>query len=48
MQSVGTSTGNAGPSGEEALPTLSWPPETFDATSGDEDSLMGLANPGYV
>nr|CAD7394223.1 unnamed protein product [Timema cristinae] len=30
------------PSGEEPIPTLSWPPETFDPTSGDEDSLMGL------
>lgn len=27
---------------EEPIPTLSWPPETFDPTSGDEDSLMGL------
>jgi hypothetical protein len=27
---------------DEAIPTLSWPPETFDTTSGDEDSLMGL------
>ncbi|XP_067014137.2 E3 ubiquitin-protein ligase UBR5 isoform X4 [Anabrus simplex] len=31
------------PIAEEAIPTLSWPPETFDPTSGDEDSLMGLA-----
>ena len=30
------------PLGDEAIPTLSWPPETFDPTSGDEDSLMGL------
>ncbi|CAG2059005.1 unnamed protein product [Timema podura] len=30
------------PPGEEPIPTLSWPPETFDPTSGDEDSLMGL------
>lgn len=30
------------PLAEEAIPTLSWPPETFDPTSGDEDSLMGL------
>lgn len=29
---------------EEPIPTLSWPPETFDQTSGDEDSLMGLTN----
>lgn len=27
---------------DEPIPTLSWPPETFDPTSGDEDSLMGL------
>ncbi|XP_044743814.1 E3 ubiquitin-protein ligase UBR5 isoform X2 [Chrysoperla carnea] len=27
---------------EEPIPTLSWPPENFDPTSGDEDSLMGL------
>lgn len=27
---------------EEALPTHSWPPESFEVTSGDEDSLMGL------
>lgn len=27
---------------EEPIPTLSWPPESFDPTSGDEDSLMGL------
>lgn len=27
---------------EEQIPTLSWPPESFDTTSGDEDSLMGL------
>lgn len=31
------------PLADEAIPTLSWPPETFDPTSGDEDSLMGLA-----
>jgi E3 ubiquitin-protein ligase EDD1 len=30
------------PLAEEAITTLSWPPETFDPTSGDEDSLMGL------
>lgn len=29
---------------EEPIPTHSWPPETFDATSGDEDSLMGLGS----
>lgn len=27
---------------EEQIPTHSWPPESFDVTSGDEDSLMGL------
>ncbi|XP_017768727.1 PREDICTED: E3 ubiquitin-protein ligase UBR5 isoform X3 [Nicrophorus vespilloides] len=27
---------------EEPIPTHSWPPETFEVTSGDEDSLMGL------
>lgn len=27
---------------EEPIPTHSWPPESFDVTSGDEDSLMGL------
>ena len=27
---------------EESIPTHAWPPETFDVTSGDEDSLMGL------
>ncbi|KAG8228758.1 hypothetical protein J437_LFUL008199 [Ladona fulva] len=31
------------PPSDEAIPTLSWPPEAFDPTSGDEDSLMGLA-----
>lgn len=31
---------------EEPLPTHinSWPPESFDVTSGDEDSLMGLGS----
>lgn len=32
----------APPIHEEPIPTLSWPPESFDPTSGDEDSLMGL------
>lgn len=32
----------APPLHEEQIPTLSWPPESFDPTSGDEDSLMGL------
>ncbi|XP_063230682.1 E3 ubiquitin-protein ligase UBR5 isoform X3 [Bacillus rossius redtenbacheri] len=27
---------------EEPIPTISWPPETYDPASGDEDSLMGL------
>lgn len=31
---------------EDPIPTLSWPPETFDPTSGDEDSLMGLGGGG--
>lgn len=34
---------------EEPIPTPSWPPESFEVTSGDEDSLMGLggtAGPG--
>merc|ERR1719186_2213937 len=26
-----------------AIPSLSWPPEPLDPTSGDEDSLLGLA-----
>jgi E3 ubiquitin-protein ligase EDD1 len=29
---------------EEQLPTHSWAPESFDVTSGDEDSLMGLGS----
>ncbi|KAK7870183.1 hypothetical protein R5R35_012737 [Gryllus longicercus] len=33
------------PLGDEPIPTLSWPPESFDPTSGDEDSLMGLGGP---
>lgn len=31
---------------EEPIPTHSWPPESFDVTSGDEDSLMGLVSGG--
>lgn len=27
---------------DEPIPTHSWPPESFEVTSGDEDSLMGL------
>ncbi|XP_026324159.1 E3 ubiquitin-protein ligase UBR5 isoform X3 [Hyposmocoma kahamanoa] len=37
----------SGASAEEAMPALSWPPETFEA-SGDEDSLMGLTNNGKM
>ncbi|CAG9865425.1 unnamed protein product [Phyllotreta striolata] len=37
---------------EEPIPTPSWPPETFDVASGDEDSLMSLgssaANKGMI
>lgn len=29
---------------EEPIPTHTWPPESYDVTSGDEDSLMGLSN----
>lgn len=29
---------------EEPLPTHSWPPESFDVASGDEDSLMSLGS----
>lgn len=46
MANAGTSTSGNAPNSEESVPGLSWPPETFDATSGDEDSLMGLANNG--
>lgn len=45
MPNLAGSTGNSGASTEEAVPALSWPPETFEA-SGDEDSLMGLTNNG--
>lgn len=27
---------------EEPIPTLSWPPEVFDTTSGEEDSLLSI------
>lgn len=27
---------------EEPIPTLSWPPEAFDNTSGEEDSLLSI------
>ncbi|KAG7304394.1 hypothetical protein JYU34_011334, partial [Plutella xylostella] len=42
----GNSGGGGGASAEEAVPAMSWPPETFDTASGDEDSLMGLTNSG--
>lgn len=29
---------------EEPIPTHHWPPESFEVTSGDEDSLMGLGS----
>lgn len=29
---------------EEPIPTHTWPPENFDVTSGDEDSLMSLGS----
>ncbi|OXU30332.1 hypothetical protein TSAR_012971 [Trichomalopsis sarcophagae] len=29
---------------EEPIPTLSWPPEAFDNTSGEEDSLLGIGS----
>ncbi|KAJ8966246.1 hypothetical protein NQ314_003661 [Rhamnusium bicolor] len=29
---------------EEPIPTHSWPPESFDVASGDEDSLMSLGS----
>lgn len=38
-----TTEGSRAPISDEPIPTLSWPPETFDPASGDEDSLMGLA-----
>jgi hypothetical protein len=47
MPNLAGSTGGSGASTEEAVPALSWAPETFEA-SGDEDSLMGLTNNGYV
>lgn len=43
---AGTSTGSGTANNEEQVPGLSWPSETFDAASGDEDSLMGLVNTG--
>ncbi|XP_019763425.1 E3 ubiquitin-protein ligase UBR5 isoform X4 [Dendroctonus ponderosae] len=29
---------------EDPIPTQSWPPETFDVASGDEDSIMSLGS----
>lgn len=29
---------------EEPIPTSGWPPESFEVTSGDEDSLMSLSS----
>ncbi|XP_066251195.1 E3 ubiquitin-protein ligase hyd isoform X7 [Euwallacea similis] len=29
---------------EDQIPTQSWPPETFDVASGDEDSIMSLGS----
>lgn len=29
---------------EEPIPTHTWPPENFDVTSGDEDSIMSLGS----
>ncbi|XP_063633890.1 E3 ubiquitin-protein ligase hyd isoform X5 [Cydia splendana] len=40
-------TGGINSSADEAVPALSWPPETFEA-SGDEDSLMGLTGNGKM
>ncbi|XP_041974178.1 E3 ubiquitin-protein ligase hyd isoform X2 [Aricia agestis] len=47
MPNIPTGTSGNGASAEEAVPALSWPPETFEA-SGDEDSLMGLTNNGKI
>ncbi|XP_068992895.1 E3 ubiquitin-protein ligase UBR5 isoform X2 [Neodiprion pinetum] len=38
---VNTVDGNTAPI-EEPIPTLSWPPEAFDNTSGEEDSLLSI------
>ncbi|XP_026726187.1 E3 ubiquitin-protein ligase UBR5 isoform X6 [Trichoplusia ni] len=47
MPNLAGGTGSSGASTEEAVPAISWPPETFEA-SGDEDSLMGLTNNGKM
>ncbi|XP_045542475.1 E3 ubiquitin-protein ligase UBR5 isoform X3 [Papilio machaon] len=43
MPNVASGTSGSGNNTDEAVPAISWPPETFEA-SGDEDSLMGLTN----
>ncbi|CAG4963257.1 unnamed protein product [Parnassius apollo] len=43
MPNIPSGTSGSGANAEEAVPAISWPPETFEA-SGDEDSLMGLTN----
>lgn len=45
MPNLAGGAGGGAASAEEAVPALSWPPETYEA-SGDEDSLMGLTNNG--
>lgn len=45
MPNLASGTTGAAANAEEAVPAISWPPETFEA-SGDEDSLMGLTNNG--
>ncbi|XP_069354271.1 E3 ubiquitin-protein ligase UBR5 isoform X7 [Maniola hyperantus] len=47
LPNIPSGTSGGGASAEEAMPALTWPPETFEA-SGDEDSLMGLTNNGKI
>ncbi|XP_030027136.2 E3 ubiquitin-protein ligase UBR5 isoform X2 [Manduca sexta] len=47
MPNLAGGTGGNSTNAEEAVPAISWPPETFEA-SGDEDSLMGLTNNGKM
>ncbi|KAJ0181281.1 hypothetical protein K1T71_003366 [Dendrolimus kikuchii] len=47
MPNLAGGPGGAAASADEAVPALTWPPETFEA-SGDEDSLMGLTNNGKM
>ncbi|XP_037871964.1 E3 ubiquitin-protein ligase hyd isoform X5 [Bombyx mori] len=47
MPNLASGTTGAAANAEEAVPAISWPPETFEA-SGDEDSLMGLTNNGKI